>query len=164
MNLLDKHILRFLEALQKHKVDYLLVGGYAVNFHGHRRPAADLDIWLKDTVENRQNLRQAMKASDMGDYPMIETMQFVPGWTDFQLNNAMRLDIITSVKGLESKTFDQCFDTSITIDVAGIKVPCLSLSDLIENKKVTGRPKDLADIDALDQIRTQSQRPPFLSR
>jgi hypothetical protein len=69
MNLLDKHIFRFLEALQKHKVDYLLIGGYAVNFHGHQRPASDLDIWLKGTIENRQNLRQAMKACDMGDYP-----------------------------------------------------------------------------------------------
>jgi hypothetical protein len=89
-------------------------------------------------------------------------MQFVPDWTDFQLNNSMRLDIITEAKGLDSKTFDECFERSITNDIAGTKVPCLGLDELIENKKATGRPKDLPDIAALEQLRTRGYEPPPL--
>lgn len=163
MDLLDDEILKFWKDLQQIKVDYMLIGGYAVNFHGHQRPAGDLDIWLKDSLENRQRLRKAFIAATMGDYLLLETMQFVPGWTDFQLNNGMRLDILTDTKGLENLSFDECFETSQQIDIMDIKIPCLSLQHLIENKKAVARPKDIVDIAKLEQLRAQYKPPPGFS-
>jgi hypothetical protein len=65
-----------------------------------------MDIWLRDTPDNRKALRKAFQSCGMGDYPMIERMQFVPGWTEFHLNNGLRLDIMTSMKGLDDYTFE----------------------------------------------------------
>ena len=167
MSLFDQETRKLLKALQTNEVRYLLIGGYAVNLHGSERPASDLDIWLKDTLENRQRLRKAFAICGMGDYPMIERMQFVPGWTDFQLNNAMRLDILTELKGLEAQSFDECFNVAPVAELAGIIVPFLQIGQLIENKKATDRPKDLNDIIALEEIKrlkAPDREPPFISR
>ena len=107
MDIFDEEILNFWKALQNQAVQYILVGGYAINFHGYQRFTDDLDIWLKDTLENRQRLRQAFISCYMCDYPMVEYMQFVPGWTDFHLNNNLRLDLLIDMKGLEDYSFDE---------------------------------------------------------
>lgn len=129
-----------------------MVGGYATNLHGYQRFTGDLDIWLKDTLENRQLLRKAFKDCEMGDYPMIEYMQFIPGWTDFHLNNGLRLDILIEMKGLEGYSFDECLEMASVADIENVNVPFLHINQLIENKKIVNRPKDQIDVQALEQI------------
>nr|WP_315419902.1 hypothetical protein [uncultured Pedobacter sp.] len=68
-------------------------------FHGFNRSTDDLDIWLYDTLDNRKNLRAAFNELDYGDFPSFETMDFVPGWTSIYIDNAIELDIMTSMKG-----------------------------------------------------------------
>ena len=80
MDLFDEEIAGFWKALQDQHVEYILIGGYAINFHGYQRFTGDLDIWLNDNLKNRKHLRKAFISCDMGDYPMIEYMEFVPGW------------------------------------------------------------------------------------
>jgi len=92
MDIFDEEILKFWAALEKCQVRYIMVGGYATNLHGYQRYTGDIDIWIADTLENRRHLREAFAESGMGDYYMLETIQFVPGWTDFRLNNGLRLD------------------------------------------------------------------------
>ncbi len=111
-----------------------MVGGYATNLHGYQRFTGDMDIWLKDTKENRRQLQKAFVACEMGDYPMLEYMQFIPGWTDFHLNNGLRLDILIDMKGLEGYTFDECLDMASIADIEGVKVPFLHINQLIANK------------------------------
>jgi hypothetical protein len=79
VDVFDEDILNFWRALQEYNVQYIMVGGYATNLHGYQRFTGDIDIWLKNTLENRQQLRKAFIKCDMGDYPMIDYMQFVPG-------------------------------------------------------------------------------------
>lgn len=67
MDVFDEGILNFWRALQEYKVQYIMVGGYATNLHGYQRFTGDIDIWLKDTLENRQQLRKAFIKCDMGD-------------------------------------------------------------------------------------------------
>ncbi len=153
MDIFDEEILSFWKALQDHHVQYIMIGGYAINLHGFQRFTGDMDIWLKDTLENRQALRKAFVSRDMGDYPMIEHMQFIPGWTDFHLNNNLRLDIIIDMKGLEGYTFDECFQMASVADIENVSVPFLHINQLIANKKVINRPKDQIDVLALEQIR-----------
>lgn len=82
MDIFDEEILSFWECLNKVHVAYIMIGGYAMNLHGYQRFTGDMDIWIEDTPINRQNLRRAFQNCNMGDFPMIETMQFVAGWTE----------------------------------------------------------------------------------
>lgn len=153
MDIFDEEILSFWRALQQNNVQYIMVGGYATNLHGYQRFTADMDIWIKDTLENRQSLRIAFIDCNIGDYPMIEYMQFIPGWTEFHLNNGLRLDILVDMKGLEGYTFDECLQMASIADIENVKIPFLHIRQLIENKKVVNRPKDQIDVSALEQIR-----------
>jgi hypothetical protein len=153
VDLFDEEILNFWRALQQQNVLYIMVGGYATNLHGYQRFTGDIDIWIKDTLANRQNLRRAFTDCGMGDYPMVEYMQFIPGWTDFRLNNGLRLDILIEMKGLEGYTFEECLQMASVADIENVNIPFLHLNQLIANKKVINRPKDQADVIALEQIR-----------
>ncbi|OCX54160.1 hypothetical protein BEL04_07795 [Mucilaginibacter sp. PPCGB 2223] len=153
MDIFDQEILNFWKALQDNTVKYILIGGYAINLHGYQRFTGDLNIWIKDSSENRRALRKAFRACDMGDYPMIERMQFVPGWTEFRLNNGLVLDILTEMKGLENYTFEECLQMASIADIEGVSIPFLHINQLIANKKVVDRPKDQLDVLALEQIK-----------
>lgn len=153
MDTFDEDILDFWRSLQEFDVKYIMVGGYATNLHGYQRFTGDMDIWLKDTLENRQQLRKVFIKCDIGDYPMIDYMQFVPGWTDFHLNNGLSLDILIDMKGLEGYTFDECLQMASVADIEDISVPFLHINQLIENKRVVNRPKDQIDVLALEQIK-----------
>jgi predicted nucleotidyltransferase len=153
VNVFDEEVINFWKALQDNNVQYILIGGYAINFHGYHRFTDDLDIWLKDTLENRQALRKAFISCDMGDYPMIEYMQFIAGWTDFRLNNNLRLDILIDMKGLEGYTFDECLQMASVADIDSVNIPFLHINQLITNKKIVNRPKDQIDVEALERIR-----------
>lgn len=153
MDIFDEEILNFWKALEEFNVKYIMVGGYATNLHGYQRFTGDLDIWLKDDLENRKALRKAFLKCDMGDYPMIDYMQFIPGWTDFHLKNGLRLDILIDMKGLEGYTFDECLEMASVANIEDANVPFLHINQLIENKKVVNRPKDQIDVLALEKIR-----------
>ncbi|MEO7802770.1 MAG: hypothetical protein ABIR81_12255, partial [Ginsengibacter sp.] len=132
---------------------YIVVGGYAINIQGYQRFTGDMDIWINDTPKNRRLLRKAFKETDMGDFYTIETMQFVPGWSDFHLNNGLRLDIFTSMKGLENYSFDECMAIATIAEIEDVHIPFLHLNQLIENKKAVNRPKDQIDIIELEKIK-----------
>jgi predicted nucleotidyltransferase len=118
-------------------VNYITIGGFAVNMHGYIRSTGDIDIYLEDTKANRRNLRNAFIAIGLGDMEAIETMQFVAGWTEFSLNEGFRLDIMTSMKGLENKTFKELFDIAKVVEIDGIPVKFIDYENLILAKKAT---------------------------
>jgi len=152
MDIFDEEILKFWAALQNQAVRYIMVGGYATNLHGFQRYTGDIDIWIEDTLENRRRLRKAFVECGMEDYYMLETMQFVPGWTDFNLMNGLRLDIMVSMKGLEGYSFDECLALASIADIDDVKVPFLHINQLITNKKAVNRPKDQLDVIELERI------------
>jgi len=80
-------------------------------------------------------------------------MQFVPGWTQFYIADGIVLNIMTSMKGLEDKTFDECYKQAIIADLQGVFVPFLHINDLLTNKKAVGRPKDQIDVIELEKIK-----------
>lgn len=152
MDNFDEEILKFWAALQNQEVRYIMVGGYATNLHGFQRYTGDIDIWIDDTLENRKRLRKAFKECKIGDYSMLETMQFVPGWTDFNLMNGLRLDIMVSMKGLEGYSFDECLTMASVAEIDQVKIPFLHINQLIANKKAVNRPKDQLDVIELERI------------
>lgn len=154
MDILDEELIKFWAALNNNKVRYIMVGGFATRFHGFNRSTDDLDMWLENTLENRKRLRIAFSALEYGDFVSLETMKFVPGWTNFNIGGGIELDILTEMKGLENLTFDECLNMASIADLEGVKVPFLHINHLIENKKIVNRPKDQVDVIELEKIRT----------
>lgn len=79
-------------------------------------------------------------------------MQFIPGWTDISLNFNLRLDIMTSVKGLENNSFDLLLEKAYVVEINDIPVYFIDYNNLIVAKKAANRPKDILDIEELEKI------------
>lgn len=152
MNLFDDAFIGLWKYLNEYQVRYILVGGFATNLHGYQRFTGDVNIFLEDTLESRKKFRQAYNAYGMGDFPSIETMQFVPGWVDFPLHNGIRLDILTRMKGVEA-SFEECLILAPKMSIQGQLVPVLNLNHLLANKKAVGRLKDQLDVQELEKIK-----------
>ena len=153
MDIFDEEIIKFWKSLQDNTVRYIMVGGFATNIHGYQRYTGDMDIWIEDSLANRANLRAAFKGAGMGDYFMMERMQFVAGWSDFTLNNGLKLNIMVDMKGLEGYTFDECLQLATIADIENIKIPFLNINQLIANKKAVNRTKDQMDVAELEKIK-----------
>ena len=104
-------------------------------------------------VENRKSFRNAYAEAGYGDFASFETMEFAPGWTQYYIADGLILDIMTSMKGLENKPFDDCLKQARVADLDGVKVPFLHINDLLTNKKAVGRPKDQLDVIELEKIK-----------
>ncbi len=76
MDIFDEEIVKFWSALVNNGVQFILVGGYATNMNGYQRFIGDMDIWINNTPQNRKLLRKAFADYGLGDYEMIERMQF----------------------------------------------------------------------------------------
>ena len=145
-------ILNIWKSFQKHKVKYIIIGGFAVNIYGYNRNTGDLDILIEDSIENRKNLRKSFVDIGIGDFESIETMQFIPGWTDFTLDFGLRLDVMTSIKGLEDKSFDSLLSEATIVMIGDIPVNFIDYKNLVIAKKATNRLKDQLDLEELGKL------------
>ena len=154
MDVYNEDVLAFWRALNNEAVKYIMVGGFATNLHGYQRTTQDIDILLDDTTENRKKFRKAFEVYSGCDYYMIETLQFVPGWSPFKLNNGFVLDILLNpMKGLENFSFDDCYKVASIATIYEIEVPFLQINQLIANKKAVNRGKDQVDVIELELIK-----------
>lgn len=143
------------EKLHSNNVKYLIIGGLAVNIYGYTRNTCDIDILIEDSLENRKNLRQAFLEIGIGDIPAIETMVFLPGWTDFSLFFGIRLDVMTSIKGLEDQNFDVLLEKATIVMLNEITIYFIDYQSLIVAKKATNRLKDQLDLEQLGEIKPE---------
>ena len=153
MDILDDEILNLWRLLEKHKTKYIMVGGFATTLHGFSRATADLDLWIKDTPQNRVSLRLVLKELEIGDFESIETTQFVTGFTSILLNSGFELDLMTSLKGFDQLRFDECYAIAPEAIVEDVRVKFMHINQLIEAKKAAGRQKDLMDVEELERIK-----------
>jgi hypothetical protein len=139
----------FITILLEKKVDFLLVGGYAVISHGYNRSTSDLDIWVNRTESNYSKLMQAF--ADFG-LPSItkEDFLFNEKVDVFQFGRPpLAIDIMLKVKGLD---FESCQKHVYLYKYSDtLNLPVVSLIDLISAKKASGRHKDLNDIEHLSK-------------
>jgi hypothetical protein len=138
-----------LQALVDEKVRFLLVGAYALAAHGYPRATMDIDIWVKPAPENADAVVRALRRFGT---PLHDATRghFEREDTVFQIGLApRRIDIITSASGLQ---FEETFSRAIAVEIEGITVHIPSVADLITNKRASGRTKDLADAEALEEL------------
>ena len=95
----------------------------------------------------------ALKEYSLIDYFMLETLQIVPGWTNFSLNNGIKMDLMVSVKGLENLSFKECRSMASEADLGPVTIPFLHMNHLIASKKAANRPKDQIDVIYLEKIK-----------
>jgi hypothetical protein len=124
----------------------LVVGGYAVVYHGYVRTTGDLDIWVALNVENAAKTESAIRSLGFNP-PGLKAGWFARRGSVLRIGQEpLRFDIINDLDGV---TFAQCYPRRITANLDGIEVNLISLPDLKTNKRASGRNKDLADLDYL---------------
>ena len=135
---------KFLSSLNRHAVDYLVIGGYAVIFHVYVRTTADIDIWIDVNPDNAKRVEAAIR--DAGFNPAwLKAELFLRRGGVFRIGvEPLRLEIVTRIDGVE---FTPCHAARLETELDGLRVPFLGLNDLKINKTASGRPKDLADLD-----------------
>jgi hypothetical protein len=137
----------FIQSLNDNQVRYLVVGGYAVAFHGYPRYTKDLDIWIELAHENAARV---VKALDQFGFASLGLQE-----GDFLVEDQIiqlgfppnRIDLITSLEGV---TFDECFDKRLQVEIERVEVNFIDLENLRKNKRSTGSLQDLADLEKLE--------------
>ena len=155
MNLfVDKHI-ELLKALLKNNVDFIIIGGYSVIFHGYKRTTGDLDIWVKPDNTNKEKVLLALKEVKIDSHSISEIGKLdFTGYAAFCIwEEPERADFITRINLVN---YDDADKNKIIGDMDGVKIPFLHLNDLVLSKMNTGRGKDKADIEELQKIQKHS--------
>ena len=123
----------FLKLLNANRVKYLLIGGYAVAYHGFPRATGDMDIWVDMEKTNAEKVVSALKS--LGKDQIIRMG-----------NPPYRIEISTTISGVH---FEDCYQNRIVAEIDEIETPIIDLVSLKTNKKATGRYKDLNDLENL---------------
>lgn len=135
-----------LSILAKHKVRYLVVGGYAVMRYSEPRYTKDLDLWVAIDSDNAQRVFSALKVFGAPLAGMTPD-DFTQPQYFYQLGKPpFRLDIMLSIPGVD---FEMAWSRREETTVQGVTVAFISKDDLIKSKKASGRPQDLLDVDRL---------------
>ena len=145
--MLSNDFKEFIELLNRHRVRYLVVGGYAVAFHGYPRYTKNLDVWIELSPENADNVIKALEAFGFGSLG-IKAEDFLEIDQIIQLGYPPnRIDILTTLKQVN---FEDCYKEKVEVEIQGLKISFINLENLKQNKRATGRPQDLADADNLE--------------
>ena len=136
----------FLRLLDANHVEYLLIGGYAVAFHGFPRATEDIDVWVAPTPENAQRIVSTLRQFGF-DVPELRPDLFLKPDSIVRMGNPpLRIELSTTISGV---SFAECYRARITEILDGIPVTIISLPDLKANKKASGRHQDFADLERL---------------
>jgi len=138
----------FLELLTKHEVEYMVVGGYALAFHGKPRHTGDLDIWINKSPKNARSMVQVVKEFGMQSLGLKEADFLRPGYITQIGYPPLRIDILNNIDGLE---FKEAKKEMQIIDTDGLSVRYIGLHDFVKNKLASGRPQDLTDIKEIQK-------------
>jgi hypothetical protein len=143
---LNRDFKEFIQSLNDNHVCYLVVGGYAVAFHGHPHYTKDIDIWVELTKENAEKVLKALEQFGFGSLGLRQEDFLVPDQTIQLGYPPSRIDLITTLSGVD---FATCYASRVQIDIDGVQVNFIDLENLRKNKQASGRHQDLADLESL---------------
>jgi hypothetical protein len=129
-----------------HKVEFLVIGAYALAAHGHVRATEDLEVWVRPDAENAKKVIQALRSFGAPLQDLTEKDLTTPGVV-FQIGVApLRIDVLTAIDGVE---FAEAWPSRLITKFADQPIAVLSREHLIKNKRAAGRTQDLADVERL---------------
>ena len=146
---LNEDFLDMLAALLAVDARFVVVGAHAMAVHGVPRATGDLDIWIDTHPANTKKVWQALVrfGAPVASLGVSRDTLNSPGVTVQIGLPPRRIDLLTEITGLD---FERAWQSRVVHQVAGLDVPFISRAELIENKRATGRPKDLADLEILE--------------
>ena len=143
----NKDFKEFIQLLNDHEVLYLVVGGYAVAFHGYPRYTKDIDLWIWLDEGNAEKLLNVLDDFGFGSLD-LKVEDFLSPEQVIQLGYPPnRIDILTDLKGVD---FKQCYSSRVEFSIEGTKINFIDLGNLKKSKKATGCHQDLADLENLE--------------
>ncbi|MEW6241617.1 MAG: hypothetical protein ACOYZ8_13730 [Chloroflexota bacterium] len=136
----------FLRLLKDHNVRYLLIGGYAVGYHGYARATEDMDIWVVIHPDNAERLVSVLKSFGF-DLPELKPELFLQEKQIVRMGvPPLKIEICTFISGVD---FEECYQARVVDELDGVEVSLIDLEHLKKNKKASGRARDLADFERL---------------
>ena len=144
--MLNRDFKKFIRSLNDNHVRYLVVGGYAVAFHGHPRYTKDIDIWIEMTQANVEKVMKSLAQFGFGSLGLKEEDFLIPDQTIQLGYPPSRIDLINTLSGVD---FETCYSSRVQIEIEGTQVNFIDLENLKKNKQASGRLQDLADIESL---------------
>jgi predicted nucleotidyltransferase len=136
----------FLQLLNSHQVEYLLIGGYAVGYYGYPRATVDMDVWIATHPQNAEKLVAVLRAFGFA-VPELSADLFLQENKVVRMGvPPVRIEILTTISGVD---FEACYAERKVDVVDGVEVHFLGLEHLKVNKKASGRHKDLSDLEHL---------------
>lgn len=145
--MLSDDLKEFLRFLNEEKVEYLLIGGWAVGYYGYPRLTQDMDVWVELSLDNARRILRSLERFGFKAGVADESLFLKPGNIvrfGFPPN---RIEILNQISGVE---FAECVTRKEMADFDGVQIPVIAREDLIRNKSASGRHKDLADIEGLN--------------
>ena len=137
----------FIGALNNNNVEYVIVGAFALAFHGHPRATGDIDIWLRPTAQNANAVLKTLNDFGFGELDISE--DDILSGKIIQLGYPpVRIDLITLMEGL---THEEIWDGRVSGTFGDQQVFYIGKDEFIRNKKAIGRHKDLADLELLGE-------------
>jgi hypothetical protein len=147
--ILPKDFHEFLSLLQKHDIEYVIVGGYALSFHGYIRNTGDLDILINPTDSNKRSMVKVFH--EFGFSKETALGLFPAGGNALGIGTPpLRLEILTEISGLSNV---EALSDKNTMSCQGTLIYIINYHALIKNKRSSGRLKDLADVEELQKIK-----------
>jgi hypothetical protein len=143
---LDTDFKEFLSLLEHHAVEYLLIGGYAVNYYGYHRATGDLDVYVSSTEENAIHVSAAL--NEFGFSEVTPQMIATPSSMIRMGVPPTKLEVTNFIDGV---SFAECYANRLRVKLDGLEINLISLMDLRRNKRASGRLKDLADLEKLPE-------------
>jgi hypothetical protein len=143
---LQKDLKELVELLTELDVRFLIVGAFAVAYHGYPRYTADIDLFVDNSVENADRLLEAIRRFGFGNIGLTQE-DFVQNDRVIQLGVAPnRIDLLTFISGV---SFEEAWATHEVSKLGELSVPFISRDMLKRNKAASGRSQDLADLEHL---------------
>ncbi len=146
---------RIIDALNKKGVDFMIIGGYAVIFHGYVRNTKDLDILIRPTAENSRRAVSALEQAGCA-CPELTPELFMSGKGITFGDPPMRVDVLAVIRGV---VFDDAWSRRQASRFGPLEVNFIGLDDLISNKEAVARPQDLVDAQKLILAREKMSPP-----
>jgi hypothetical protein len=144
----NRDFAEMLSELSAAQAEFLIVGAYALAAHERPRATGDIDIWVRPTPENALRVWQALLRFGAPIEELTLEDLSTPGITFQMGREPNRIDILTGITGV---TFDEAWPNRLAIDDGTLRYAVIGKSDLIRNKRATGRPKDLLDASNLER-------------
>ena len=151
--LFNNDFIEYIELLNKYQVEYFLLGGIAVNVYGYRRSTGDMDIFVKPTKVNHLRIQKVHHdfGMHMGEMELLDNFLNTDKFDVYTFGvSPIQIDVMTRCAGL---VFDDVFSRTKFYEITPeVEIRVIHINDLLEAKKASGRPRDLADIHELKKL------------